>query len=58
MIPQELIKMNAHLPVRLAELSKDEPEVALGILQAWGNGTKPLRVLWAEVNHALEALGA
>ena len=58
MIPRELIEMNAQLPVKLAELSKDEPDVALGILQAWGDGTKTLRVLWKEVNGALEAPGA
>lgn len=58
MIPRELIEMNAQLPVKLAELLKDEPEVALGILQAWGEGTKTLRVLWKEVNDALDALGA
>lgn len=58
MIPQELVKMHAYLPVKLAELAKDEPEIALSILQAWGEGTKTLRVLWAEVCGALEALSA
>ncbi|MBO0586490.1 hypothetical protein [Sporosarcina sp. E16_8] len=57
-IPKDLIKMNAYLPVKLAELAVDKPEIALGILRAWGEGTKPLRVLWAEVNEALEVLSA
>jgi len=57
-IPKELIKMNAYLPVKLAELAVDKPEIALGILIAWGEGTKPLRVLWVEVNEALEVLSA
>ena len=56
MIPRELIEMNAYLPVKLAELAADDPKTALGILKAWGKGTKPLRVLWKEVNDALEAL--
>lgn len=55
-IPKDLIKSNAYLPVKLAELAADEPEIALNILRAWGEGAKPLRVLWAEVNDALEAL--
>ena len=56
MIPQELVKMNAYLPVKLAELAKDEPEMALAILTAWGEGTKTLRVLWKEITDALNAL--
>ena len=58
MIPRELIQMNANLPVKLAELSKDKPQTALEILQAWGDGTKTLRVLWKEVTEALESLSA
>ena len=58
MIAHELIKMNANLPVKLAELAEEEPQTALDILRAWGEGTKPLRVLWTEVNDALEELGA
>ena len=58
MIPYELIQMNANLPIKLAELSKDEPSTALELLQAWGEGTKTLRVLWKEVTDALESLSA
>lgn len=58
MIPKELVKMNANLPVKLAELAEEKPDVALLILSAWGNGTKPLRVLWKEVNDALDSLTA
>ncbi len=53
-ISMELIHMNANLPVKLAELAEDKPDEALNILVAWGEGTKTLRVLWKEVNDALE----
>ncbi|MDW0112242.1 hypothetical protein QT711_03530 [Sporosarcina saromensis] len=53
MIKRELLEMNAYLPVKLAELAKSEPDTALDLLQAWGEGTKTLRVLWAEVTDAL-----
>lgn len=56
MIPKELIKMNAYLPVKLADLAEEDPEQALDILKAWGKGTKTLRVLWREVTDALDAL--
>lgn len=55
MIPMELVKMNANLPAKLAELAGDNPEKALEILKAWGKGTKTLRILWAEVMDALDA---
>lgn len=43
MIPRELIEMNAYLPVKLSELSKDEPQTALDILQAWGRRHKDVK---------------
>lgn len=58
MIPRELIEMNAYLPVKLAELAEDEPEKALAILTAWGEGTKPLHVLWSEITEVLEEISA
>lgn len=54
MISRELLEMNAYLPVKLAALAKSEPDTALEILKAWGDGTKTLRVLWKEVTDALE----
>lgn len=56
MITRELIEMHAQLPIKLSQLSKNEPEIAIQILQAWGDGTKTLNVLWSEVTNALEAL--
>lgn len=58
MIDRELVKMNAYLPVKLAELSKFNPDAALLILRAWGEGTKPLRTLWFETSEMLEQLTA
>lgn len=58
MIDKEVVKMNAYLPVKLAELSKFNPEAALSILQCWGEGTKTLRVLWAETNQLLDVFAA
>lgn len=54
MLPRELLEMNAYLPVKLAELAKSEPNTALELLKAWGEGSKTLRVLWKEVTDALE----
>lgn len=56
MFNSELVKMNAYLPVRLAELAKIDKEKALEILNAWGEGTKPIKVLWKETVDACEAL--
>ncbi|ARK25974.1 hypothetical protein SporoP37_15710 [Sporosarcina sp. P37] len=53
MIAKELLEMNAYMPVKLAELAKSEPDTALELLQAWGDGTKTLRTLWKEVTDAL-----
>lgn len=54
MITRELIEMHAQLPIKLSQLSKNEPEIAIQILQAWGDGTKTLNTLWSEVMSALE----
>lgn len=54
MIPKELLEMNARLPIKLAQLAKAEPDTALELLQAWGDGTKTLRTLWKEVTDALD----
>ncbi|AMW99335.1 hypothetical protein [Rummeliibacillus stabekisii] len=51
---RELADINGDLPKKLALLSQVNANSALKILQAWGNGEKPLRELWKEVNNALE----
>jgi len=48
-IDPERVRQNAYLPVKLAELSKSNPEKALELLQAWGEGTKTIKKLWDEV---------
>ena len=48
-IDPERVRQNAYLPVKLAELSKSNPEKALELLQAWGDGTKTIKKLWDEV---------
>lgn len=55
MFNTELVKMNAYLPVKLGELSKHDEKAAIQILQAWGDGTKPLKVLWKETCEKLDA---
>ena len=45
-IDMELVRIRASLPVKLAELSHTNREAAILILQDWGAGAKPLRVLY------------
>ncbi|WP_312506894.1 hypothetical protein [Lysinibacillus sp.] len=52
---KELIKMYAYLPVKLSELSKVDPNAAIGILQDWGNGRKSIRKLWKETTDLIDA---
>ncbi|KEP27249.1 hypothetical protein MH122_17645 [Bacillus pumilus] len=42
----DVVNKNAYLPVKLSELSKVDPSSALEILNQWGEGTKPITVLW------------
>ncbi|MGQ8949828.1 hypothetical protein [Bacillus altitudinis] len=42
----DVVNKNAYLPVKLSELSKVDPSSALEILNHWGEGTKPITVLW------------
>lgn len=55
LIDPETIKKNAYLPVKLSQLSKVNPEAALNILQAWGDGKKPVKELWEDVVSQLES---
>lgn len=49
-----LVNIRRNLPKRLARLSTYDKQAALNILQDWGEGVKPLKKLWAEVNKELE----
>ncbi|MED3571916.1 hypothetical protein [Cytobacillus praedii] len=54
-IDPETIKKNAYLPVKLSELAKKNPVVALQLLQDWGEGKKTIKQLWNEVTLELES---
>jgi DNA polymerase/3'-5' exonuclease PolX len=54
LIDPETIKKNAYLPVKLSELSKENPEAALKLLQDWGDGKKTIKKLWEETLNLLE----
>lgn len=51
----ELVRIKAALPVKLAELSRINKDAALLILQDWGEGVKPLKVLYKDVIAELDA---
>jgi hypothetical protein len=53
-IDRELVRKRAYLPVKLAELSLADPNEALELLRAWGEGKKPITQLWDETGRALE----
>jgi hypothetical protein len=53
-IDREIVHKLAYLPVKLSELARKDPEAALQLLIAWGEGKKHVTLLWQEV---IEALG-
>ncbi|MER2154732.1 MAG: hypothetical protein ABS917_11105 [Solibacillus sp.] len=55
-INMELVRIKAALPVKLAELSRINKDAAITILQDWGEGVKPLKVLYKEVLAELDAV--
>lgn len=55
-INMELVRIKAALPVKLAELSRINKDAAITILQDWGEGVKPLKVLYKEVIAELDAV--
>ena len=57
-IDPEIIHKNAYLPVKLTELSRIDPDAALELLQAWGEGTKPVCDLWEIATNKLAAVSA
>lgn len=50
----ELVSMKQKLPIKLAQLATYDKQAAISILQDWGEGVKPLKKLWADVNEELE----
>ena len=57
-IDPEIVRKNAYLPVKLAELSKKDPVKALQLLQEWGEGKKTIKKLWEEISEQLEDVAA
>lgn len=57
-INMDLVRIRAALPVKLAELSKVNPTSAILILQDWGEGSKPLKVLYENTLNQLEKFTA
>lgn len=53
LIDPELIRKNAYLPEKLAELSYLQPKEALRLLRNWGEGKQPLKSLFDEVTDLL-----
>lgn len=56
LINPETIRKSAHLPDKLSELSKHDPQAALEILRYWGEGKKPIVELWDLVCDKLQNL--
>ncbi|MGN7478073.1 hypothetical protein ACTHOQ_09460 [Solibacillus silvestris] len=53
-IDMVLVRMRRNLPIKLAHLATYDKQAALSILRDWGEGVKPLRALWDDVNRDLE----
>lgn len=58
LINQEIVKIRAYLPERLAKLSISNTQLALDLIQHWGNGTKPLREIWDLANQEFNQGGS
>lgn len=55
MFNKDLARMYAYLPIKLSQLSKVNPNAALGIIQDWGDGRKDIRKLWKETTDLIDA---
>jgi hypothetical protein len=53
LIDPETVNKHAYLPVKLAELSYQQPEDTLRLLQEWGEGKKSVKNLFEEVTDLL-----
>ena len=54
----EIVMIIANLPEKLSELSKVEPDKAIELIQAWGDGKKDVEKIWNEINGHLSKLEA
>lgn len=48
-IDVDILRKRKMIPVKLAELSYTKPEVALKLLQVWGEKQKPITPLFEEI---------
>lgn len=55
-IDMEIVNIVSNLPKKLSELSKVSPEKAIELIQAWGDGKKPVKTIWNEANECLNKL--
>jgi len=53
-ILKQAARKQAYLPVKLAELSYQQPEEALRLLRNWGEGRQPIKSLFEEVTDLLQ----
>ena len=49
----EILMIVSNLPRKLSELSKVEPDKAIELMQAWGDGKKDVETIWEEINDVL-----
>ena len=49
----EIVMMVSNLPRKLSELSKVDPDKAIELMQAWGDGKKDVEKIWEELSDQL-----
>ncbi len=54
----EIVMIIANLPEKLSELSKVDPDKAIELIQAWGDGKKDVEKKWNEINGHLNKFKA
>jgi len=53
-IDMEIVMIISNLPSKLSELSKVDPDKAIELMQAWGDGKKDVEKIWNEIHEALD----
>lgn len=52
-IDMEIVMIIANLPEKLSALSKVDPDKAIELMQAWGDGKKDVETIWNDANNHL-----
>ncbi|MGR6906823.1 hypothetical protein [Lysinibacillus sp. BSL11] len=52
-IDMEIVMIVSNLPSKLSELSKVDPDKAIELMQAWGDGKKGVKTIWNDANNHL-----